>query len=666
MHWTPFTLLAIGLLAMGVYGALGESTAYGACGNEQFRLGPSAHLPDCRAYELVTPLQLNGIPQAGMGNGAGNIRFSTPPATSDGESFMWSVVPTGIPGTESSGYVNLYAAQRTEAGWISSRQSPTAAQAEGSEPGSFSSDQQYSLFLVDTFRGGTLAASGCGGCQLLYLRSPDGTFRPFGEGTVPTDTDTDGIENGLIDDPFPFARWISPGGSHQIFESLVQLTPEAPTNNNPQVYDRTSSGLNLVSILPDKSVPAEATFAGSSVDGATVLFNASGNLYARLGDTRTVELASGSMGEVVSGGVSDDGARAFFVQAGNISYYDFGTESSVPVTTTGDANLIQISSDGSHAYFISESAIVPGKGISGAPNLYVWNGSSIKFIATVTGEDLMSGFPEHGLEYWTPTFTARAAATNASRLLSTARSTPDGTVLAFESRAQLTAYPNEGHVEIYRYDDEGESLVCVSCGPNEPAATGDSEFGTRSPGGTEGLELSEDLDLQNLSDDGRQVVFESGGALLPEDVNGVKDVYEWRDGTLSLISTGHAVQASQLFGVTPSGNDIFFETGAKLVGEGQETGSLAIYDARVGGGLAAQQSKQPLKCVGEACQGQPAGSPPLAGLGSSTFNGKGNVKPKRCRHHRRKHRHHRRKASKSAARQAPKPACRARHRRAGK
>jgi hypothetical protein len=175
--------------------------------------------------------------------------------------------------------------------------------------------------------------------------------------------------------------------------------------------------------------------------------------------------------------------------------------------------------------------------------------------------------------------------------------------------------------------------------------------------------MNQHLEAPNLSTDGQQVVFESRGALLPGDVNGAEDVYEWRDGTLSLISTGHAVQPSEIFGVTPSGNDIFFETGERLVGEGQETGALAIYDARVGGGLAAQQSKQPLKCVGEACQGQPSGSPPLAGLGSSTFDGKGNLKPRRCLHHRRKHRHHKPRSHK---RKASKAVCGAGHRRAGK
>jgi hypothetical protein len=607
----------------------------------------------------VTPRLLNGFPQAGMANGGENTRFTTPPVSADGNSYMWSIVPTGIPGTGSSGYVNLYAAQRTEAGWVSSRVSPSASEAEGSEPGSFSGDQQFSLFLVDSFRGGSLAFTTCLSCQILYLRNPDGSFRLFGEGTVPTATDSDGFENGFVDDPYPFARWIAPGGDHQIFESLVQLTPDASPSGLERVYDRTASGLKLVSVLPDDSVPISANFVGSSVDGATVLFIAGGSLYARLNNARTVELASAADGEVVPGGVSEDGSRAFFVQGGNVSYYDFAMEAVVPVTTTANATLVQVSRDGSYAYFVSETEIVAGKGTPGAPNLYVWDGSSIDFVATVSTEDMAYGFPTQGLALWSPGYTSRTAATNASRLLSTAQATPDGSVFAFESRAQLTSYPNEGHIEIYRYEDASGSLICVSCGPNEMASTGDSEFATRTPGGTEGLQVGQHLDLANLSSDGRQVVFESRGALLAGDVNGTKDVYEWRDGTLSLISTGHAVQASQFVGASPSGSDIFFETGERLVGEGQETGSLAIYDARVGGGLASQQTRLSLDCVGDSCQGQPSGSASLPELGSASFNGKGNVKTRRCRHHRRKHRVHR---THSQNRKKASAACKPRHR----
>src|ERR1700684_1271455 len=40
------------------------------CPNEQFRTGPSAHLPDCRAYELVSPPRENGAVPATSGPGS--------------------------------------------------------------------------------------------------------------------------------------------------------------------------------------------------------------------------------------------------------------------------------------------------------------------------------------------------------------------------------------------------------------------------------------------------------------------------------------------------------------------------------------------------------------------------------------------------------------------
>src|SRR3954465_12342020 len=121
-------IVVLGLVALSalvLHAGTTSSIAFAACPNEQFRVGPSAHLPDCRAYELVTPNDLNGIPQAGMANGAESARFMTSPVLASGDSYVWQVTPTGIPGTESSGYANLYAAQRTEAGWVSSRLSPS-------------------------------------------------------------------------------------------------------------------------------------------------------------------------------------------------------------------------------------------------------------------------------------------------------------------------------------------------------------------------------------------------------------------------------------------------------------------------------------------------------------------------------------------------------------
>lgn len=41
-----------------------------------------------------------------------------------------------------------------------------------------------------------------------------------------------------------------------------------------------------------------------------------------------------------------------------------------------------------------------------------------------------------------------------------------------------------------------------------------------------------------VSADGSRVFFDSGDAVVPGDVNGTEDVYEWEDGHLYLISSG--------------------------------------------------------------------------------------------------------------------------------
>jgi hypothetical protein len=69
----PLSALSLVMSSMGMVSAVvlagvvaasavaaAPAEAEGACPNEEFRQGPSADLPDCRAYELVSPDEKNG------------------------------------------------------------------------------------------------------------------------------------------------------------------------------------------------------------------------------------------------------------------------------------------------------------------------------------------------------------------------------------------------------------------------------------------------------------------------------------------------------------------------------------------------------------------------------------------------------------------------------
>ncbi|HXR61844.1 MAG TPA: hypothetical protein VN732_11005 [Solirubrobacterales bacterium] len=652
------------------------SSASAACPNEAIRAKQgSTYLGDCRAYELVTPGNFNGKPVASTGtsNFEGS-KFAIPSMLDEGNTYAWATQFAGIPDTESNGYVNFYLAERTEDGWRNVRKGPSAVEAQGPEPLNLTPDGDYYQFLVNGYRYGSLAL--CDACSPLYTQHPDGTYHLLGEGTVPTTSDSDYYNNGFQDDLSPTPMWMSPDGSHQIFSSNVQLTPQALPSGaaSASIYDRTPTELKLVSLLPGDVLPStslESKFAGVSVDGTVVLFVNDGTLYARVENRETIEISSGTFGQSevdLSGGVDDDGSRAFFVKEGSIHFYDFPAGEVKDVVTTGDAILSHVSRDGSHVFFISETELVPGEGTTGSPNFYVWENGSIHFIGTVMPEDVIRGLdPTFGLGTWTAPLGSPVTNAPAERRFlqrNTIRSTSDGSVIVFEATAKLTSYPNEGHREVYRYDLDQDQLTCVSCSLFQPAATGDSELvrtGSEHPSDEAGPNpLDWNIDSANLSADGSQVVFESYADLLPEDINGIRDVYEWHNGLLSLVSTGHSPRPAALFGASPSGRDIFFETAEKLVTHGQTSGQYAIYDARVGGGFA---EEGPPVCLGEACLGKPASPPGLDSPASSTLSGSKNVKP-RCRAiKRRARRHHR---AHRATKKAKKKPCRPARRRTGR
>src|SRR5262249_31003047 len=266
-----------------------------------------------------------------------------------------------------------------------------------------------------------------------------------------------------------------------------------------------------------------AEYAGSSTDGSAVAFQIQGDpsLYVRLNNTTTLQVtASASTFE----GLAGDGSAVFYLQGGDLYRYDTNSQQTTQITNTGDfpqclstpfpgahpSCVVNIPEDGHQAYFSSQSVLAAG-GQAGQDNLYYWDGSSIGFIGVVDPQDVTiaddsGGHPIPSLSHWDEA----VSTLDPQPVLDTSRATPDGTTIAFKSRAKLTSYDNQGQIEIYRYKIGDPGPTCVSCDPNgQPPGTG-AQFLSL---GTVGSPRDFNAEVHNLSTDGRTVTFESSDAL---------------------------------------------------------------------------------------------------------------------------------------------------------
>jgi hypothetical protein len=636
-----------------------------ACPNEAFRIGPSAQLPDCRAYELATPADSNGRIVAAL-NPFGYPAAQVVPselASPTRDSLVYSTFHSPLPDPGgATGVLDAYEAERHSFGWETGRRlTLPGSDARIVVPSGVSPDHLYSFIRTND----GLSPLSINGRETLYLGGPDGTFELVGVGS-------EGSE------PYAQGRYLGEGGKHIVFSTgheysqsfscfsnpdcdVAQLEPDAPPTGTGAIYDREADGkTRVVSLLPGnepQKADEEAFYKGTSKDGSATAFEVEGTLYVRLDNQVTKEVAAG---EPIFAGASDDGSYIFYVlptgtdEAGVIHRFDTGTGDDDVVNLGDEGLIVNISGDGSHIYFISKAQLDGVEGIAGQPNLYVWSGGPPKFLATVLPSDLVqtsnagNGLP--ALTNWTGWVTNRPKSlAEQGPGADSSRTTPDGTVLVIESRAKLTTYDNKGHTEIYRFEEGETDPRCLSCNfSNE--ADGDAQL--------QNLILTRNFNiLHNVSEDGSRVFFETDEALVGNDVDGVNDIYEWQeeeDGeSKQLISSGTSVGYSSppgfegrpspnvLVSVTPDGSDVFFLSQDSLTPGAPEGGANVIYDAREGGGFAAPQ--EPTVCSEEACRPDVQQSHlPVSHPLSESLAGGGNVKPRKHHCRRAKHKRQRR------------------------
>jgi hypothetical protein len=608
----------------------------GPCPNDSFRIGFSAALPDCRAYELVTPPDTNGRPVRGA-SFAGD-QFSRELSSPAGDVVSFLIEGGVLPGMEGVGGLegDPYKATRGPSGWTTTSNGPRGSEASVIQPGGVSSDQAFSFW-----RGRGAGSAVVEGKETHFIRYPDGHSELIGVGSLGTD-------------PGAVGRFITQGGTHIIFQTRIltpevpqQLEPNAPPTGTEAVYDRAGNGVtHVVSLLPGNVAPVagqHATYLGASADGSGIAFEIGDTLYLRKDNAVTFEIGE----SVEFAGVSGDGERIFYVEEGDLYAFDAGTEGTIAFTSVGNVTPVNIALDGTRAYFVTTS-VIPGGGQNpngafakaGQQNLYLSEEGNATFVATVTPRDVqgeaVNGVQLDGLGLWTRALDQPLSEVVDQLVRDPSRLTPDGAVMLFQSRAILDGYDSGNFAQIYRYDRTADRLECISCIPTGVPANGGASLQT--PTVVQSLRTDAPSSLfgfvPNLRADGKRAFFESEEALVSTDTNGAKDVYEWEEqgvgscerasGCVYLISSGRGAQNSYLFGHSDSGDDVFFTTNDVLTGFDLGA-TTSVYDARVGGGF-----PEPAKeiCVAEGCRTEPPPPPAVIPAGKAG-PGDGNFKPRR-------------------------------------
>lgn len=644
------------LVAIAGIGAASASAVAAPCPNAQFRQGPAANLPECRAYEQASPVDKNSQDVFGATSDAVPLGVAL-----DGNSVLFNSIGAfaGHPhGGSALGATNYYFAQRDGLNWKTTPAIPRPTKANTRYLLAASPDLSTSVVFAYAmaFEPDPEPADGDSNYNLFHNRTGEtellvsgNLISEFLAGSSDFGTVAFSATNELVDDP-----QAPPSPTFKVFASgggELELVSRKPGTNEPFTDHAVLAGFGATpakSGLLMNGAASSREVGAVSLDGSRIFFEtpvetsgfasipATAQVYRRSNGTST-ELASpsqrgtadpkGPLGKVFQR-ATPDGNLVFFTSAelltddantgpereGNDLYrYDIADDELIDISATPGGNgarvvaVVGASADGSRVYYAARGEVVSGQGTADEPKLYLWeeDGTSdgaTRYIATLREGGFSETLDE---DNW---YTSAAK---------TSRVTADGRFLLFETDTAIPGFDNGGTGQVYRYDAAGNGgageLLCISCRTDGQPPLGPSQVPT---GGA-----------RALSQDGH-VFFNSGDALLTPDTNERVDVYMWFGGQLHLLSTGTSTGDSRFLGADMEGLRAFFVTRDPLVPQDADLND-DVYVASVGGGLAAQFAAPPPSCAGEQCRtAGPQGPAALSPL-TPSFIGAGNARTAR-------------------------------------
>lgn len=622
--------------------------ASATCPNEQFRTGLAQVLPECRAWEMVSPLDKNGADIAAEGNS----HFSS----LDGNAFAYFSRGTFADTIGSAGIgLSQYISRRSPEGWRTEATTPTPAlNAFQLVIGStvffrFSDD----LERVVGFAYDLPAASDDTPevLNLYQLTTASGALRTISRSQVDPVGPIDFGEGALA---------VSADARHVAFSHTPRLLPGVPAGV-PSTYEWEEGELRVAGILPNGEIPEEGSrlarnevsprfHNAMSPDGSRVAFVSppfDGQLYLRRNHSNTVWVSEPE----VSDSVEKPTNVNFEYTSPDSRHVLFLTDSQMVDEDDNSGTDLYLYSDGpdpeleSNLTLISTSGNLGTKAVVGTSDdasviyywsqgeLYRWADGDRRLIAPDLREMLDWTGHKPYVAYESPG--ASRVSADGNRLVLFTNSP------GAEEKYGLTGQVTNGYPQFYVYDNASDMWTCASCPPSREGASGAA---TVVPHANNAVAEFSVARPRYLTRDGRFLFFSSPDALLPEDTNGVSDAYRYEidTGQIALLSPGNRPNGAWFVEASPSGEDVFIATRDSLLE--RDTDKLVdIYDVRVDGGFAEPPSRQ-APCSGDACHPPSPSPPPSKGTASEAFAGPGNAKCKhkrkrRCHKHNHKHSH---------------------------
>ncbi len=584
----------------GVGAAIGADKTFETRSVAEMALAP-------RGYELVNPPD-KGNQHIAPANLTGAVDLSNRgdrQNTPDGEAIGWSVLG-GAPGGTTTAK-NPFLATRTPSGWQTINMVGPASKQYGEGKKNFnfiSASSDLSHFILEAEEG-ILSIS-----DIAIVR-----------------TDRDGNQEVLREIPAQTT-------GRSIFFDTSQDARHVLYLNEGHLEDYGSGTPEEVGLMPD-GLPPACGVSGFYVradyhwlatkDGSRVFFQTQGDdcsdpqgVYVRNRETEETTLIA-TEGAFIR--ATPDGRSALILSNLQLSGEDTNStrdiyrwsESSpikcltcsIPNAEVGTRDDIATADDLSRTYFSSPKKLLPDARKGGG-----------SYVALADGSIHFAGAFRAQRGFFTPIGTARMTPDGRTALIATEQRLTDDAIAAQCPTSPVQADPH-ACIELYRYDDTDGSVECVSC-VADGVTRQDVAY----------------LYAADISDDGSTVAFVTPEKLVPSDVNGGLDVYQWHNGRLGLVTDGvtkfpgesdpgqTSLGGPTVRGISATGRDIFFTVAAPLTGFEHE-GVANLYDARIGGGF--PPPSPPVQCDGDACQGSLDVPPGPARSASSTFSGNGNV-----------------------------------------